>query len=99
MQVPQCSQKASQVMMACNTPEKAEPEEQVASSKAADVTTAGVQSTEDEALSKTEEKAEGENAEAPEKCLGEDLIKDTEEESTSLQGEPEAELAKPKEQV
>jgi len=63
------------------------------------VTTAGVQSTEDEAESKTEEKAEGKNAEAPEKCLEEDLIKDTEEESTSLQGEPEAEQAEPKEQA
>merc|ERR1712113_267535 len=80
MQVPECTQKASQVMTACNTPEKAEPKAQLVVGEAADATTAGVQSTEDkETKIKTGEEAEGENAEAPEKCL-EDLIQDTEEE-------------------
>merc|ERR1712187_433911 len=47
MQVPQCTRKASQVMTACNMPERAEAEEQPVSGRAADATRAGVQSTED----------------------------------------------------
>merc|ERR1712232_327677 len=72
--------KASQVMIACNTIEKADPKAQLVAGEAANATTAGVQSTEDkETKIKTEEEAGGKNAKAPEKCL-EDFIKDTKEE-------------------
>merc|ERR1712113_96176 len=80
--------------------EQAEPKE-----KAADVATAGVQSTQNkETESKTEEKAEDKteeeyekekseerNVEAPKKLIEDDTIKPTEEESKSLQGELKAE--------
>merc|ERR1712190_554069 len=75
MQVPECTRKASQVMTACGMLEKVEPKEQPAGGEAANATTAGVHSTKDEETKrKTEEEAEGKNAEAPEKCL-EDFIK------------------------
>merc|ERR1711941_48339 len=92
IQVPQCTRKASQVMIACNTPEKVELQEEPLSGRAAGATTTGVHTTEDkETESKTEEKAEGKNAEAPDKHVEDVLIKDTHGESKSLQVEPEAE--------
>merc|ERR1711879_320535 len=90
MQVPECTRKASQVMTACNMPEKAEPKEQLAAGEAVNATTAGLQSTEDkETKRKTEEEAEGKNAEAPEKC-SEHFINDIKEEEQVAETEEKA---------
>merc|ERR1712187_174716 len=85
MKVPQCTQKASQVLRACNMP----PPE-----KDADASTVGVQSAEDKENESKEEEAEGKKTEDPETSFEGDLVKDSKEESKSQLGEPESEQDK-----
>ena len=65
IQVPECTQKASEVLRACNAPPD--------SKEAADVSTVGVENAQDKENESKEEAAEGKKTEKPETSIEGDL--------------------------